>query len=75
MQDLPNALNSLEKALRLLNMANTRESLGVTHLNLCAVLSEMGEHNASLENAKKAVIEIHKDYIDYMQGRDFNEVK
>lgn len=36
---MPNALNSLEKALRLLTMANCRDYLGLTHLNLCAVLS------------------------------------
>jgi len=30
----------------------------------------MGEHHASLENAKKAVVELHKDYLDYIKGRD-----
>jgi hypothetical protein len=38
-QDLPNALSALEKALKFLNMSNIRENLGLTHLNLCAVLS------------------------------------
>lgn len=32
-------------------------------------------HHASLENAKKAVIELHKDYLDFIKGKDINQVK
>jgi len=31
----------------------------------------MGEHNASLDNAKKAVIEIHRDYTETLRGKEF----
>jgi hypothetical protein len=59
---LPTALGYLEQALRFLNKNNYREYLGMTYLNISAILSEMGEHYASLENAKKSVIELHTDY-------------
>lgn len=72
---MPNALTCLERALRLINMAGTKHYIGLTHLNLCAVLSQMGEHNASLDNAKKAVIEIHRDYTETLRGKEFQQIK
>lgn len=42
LNDLPGSLGYLEKALKILTKSGNREFLGLTHLNLCAVLSQMG---------------------------------
>ncbi|EAR84349.3 UBX domain protein, putative (macronuclear) [Tetrahymena thermophila SB210] len=73
LQQLPKALGYLEQALRFLNSIKSRDYLGMTYLNISAVLSQMNEHYASLENAKKAVIEIHKDYQNYLNRKNYQE--
>jgi tetratricopeptide (TPR) repeat protein len=41
---LDKALFYLERALQFINGLNKVETSGITHVNLCAVLSQMGEY-------------------------------
>ena len=42
----------LERALRLLNEIPHAEHAADTHLNICAVLSQLGRHSQALEHAQ-----------------------
>ena len=61
---LPVAKRHLSKALRLCEMFKESEmDRAGTHLNMCAVLSNLGRHGAALEYGKKAVQYAQEDVI------------
>ncbi|CAM9184941.1 unnamed protein product [Laminaria digitata] len=49
------ALRCLRRAARVGRQSSGSEHLEVTHLNACAVLSELGRHEEALEHARSAV--------------------
>ncbi|CAM9371539.1 unnamed protein product, partial [Choristocarpus tenellus] len=49
------ALKCLQRAVEVARMAGSTEHLAVTHLNACAVLSQLGRHEVALEHAQSAV--------------------
>ena len=53
---LRTALKYLEKALQLNTSASDSVNRASTHLNLCAVLSQLGRHAVALEQAQSALI-------------------
>lgn len=50
------ALQYLKKTLRIESTLETVENPGDTHLNMCAVLSELGRHKQALSHANQALI-------------------
>lgn len=53
---LRSALAYLKKTLRIEAMLDDVENPGDTHLNMCAVLSELGRHQQALEHARLSLI-------------------
>eukprot|EP00742_Colponemidia_sp_Colp-10_P001835 GILJ01001964.1.p1 GENE.GILJ01001964.1~~GILJ01001964.1.p1 ORF type:complete len:357 (+),score=66.01 GILJ01001964.1:139-1071(+) len=59
------ALSYLEKALRLESKAESLESPADTHLNICAILSQLGKHAAALEHAQSALILLQEELFQF----------
>jgi len=53
--------------LEILQQASSREYLGLTYLNLGALLSQIGDHQQALGLSKTAVQEIKIDFDTYLQ--------
>lgn len=53
---LRSALTYLKKTLRIEAMLDDVENPGDTHLNMCAVLSELGRHQQALQHARQSLI-------------------
>lgn len=64
------ALVNLERALKLLNeTTGSAEHIGDTHLNICAILSQMNRHHEALEHAQIALILLQEElYFDQNEG-------
>lgn len=59
------ALNFLLKGLEVLNKPPVDLSqLGATHLNICAILSQIGDHNSALSHALKALDLLKSKYLE-----------
>ena len=57
------ALGYLEKALMLEKHISTVETPADTHLNICAVLSQLGKHEGALQHAMAAVIMLQEQML------------
>lgn len=60
---LRSALAYLKKTLRIEAMLDDVENPGDTHLNMCAVLSELGRHQQALEHARLALIMLQDELL------------
>jgi len=58
---LHSALKSLQKALKVEQSLEKVENHADTHLNLCAVMSQLGRHAAALEHAQSALILLQEE--------------
>lgn len=58
---LHSALKYLQKALRLEESIEDGDNPADTHLNLCAVLSQLGRHADALEHAQDALILLQEE--------------
>ena len=58
---LRTALKYLEKALKLSSPQTDAVNRASTHLNLCAVLSQLGRHSVALEQAQAALILLQEE--------------
>jgi tetratricopeptide (TPR) repeat protein len=63
---LRTALKYLEKALQLNSSASDAVNRASTHLNLCAVLSQLGRHAVALEQAQAALILLQEQLFSQM---------
>ncbi len=59
---LVSALKALEKGTAVCVEFNERENVSITHLNICAILSQLGNHSAAAEEAKKAAFQCQEDF-------------
>ncbi len=68
------ALQYLEKALIIeKSMPSNIASRADTHLNMCAVLSELGRHDVAYEHAKNAIIIVQGNLLmNYLPKRYIN---
>lgn len=55
------ALTSLTHALKIEGELDNIPNRADTHLNMCAVLSQLGKHQAALEHAQSALILLHEE--------------
>jgi len=55
------ALKCLEKGTALCLEFNEKDNIAITHLNICAILSQLGNHKAASEEAFKASIQCTED--------------
>jgi len=55
------ALGSLQRALNLLDHIHDAQHAGDTHLNICAMLSQMERHSEALEHAQTALILLQEE--------------
>jgi tetratricopeptide (TPR) repeat protein len=65
---LRTALKYLEKALQLNTASSDSVNRASTHLNLCAVLSQLGRHAVALEQAQSALILLQEQLFSQMVG-------
>ena len=65
---LRTALKYLEKALQLNTASADAVNRASTHLNLCAVLSQLGRHAVALEQAQSALILLQEQLFSQMVG-------
>ena len=65
---LRTALKYLEKALQLNSAASDSVNRASTHLNLCAVLSQLGRHAVALEQAQSALILLQEQLFTTMMA-------
>ncbi|KAL4431678.1 hypothetical protein ABPG74_017307 [Tetrahymena malaccensis] len=76
MQDYEKALACFQKALYLQIQQESKLYLGYTHLNLSAILNQIGDHKQALSHAKKSVIQLHKDFQEYQkENKDIQLLK
>jgi len=61
MEQPKEALLNLERALTLLEKTREAEHVGDTHLNMCAILSQIGRHAEALEHAQIALILLQEE--------------
>jgi tetratricopeptide (TPR) repeat protein len=57
------SLNYLEQALRIEKNLDDQKDLAETHLNICAILSKLGQHADALEHVLTAIMLIQDDII------------
>lgn len=69
---LRNSLKYLEKALRIESKLEGVENAADTHLNACAVLSQLGRHSTALEHAQSALILLQEELIKTFDDHDDN---
>eukprot|EP01022_Parablepharisma_sp_SALTPOND_P036628 TRINITY_DN9_c0_g2_i1.p1 TRINITY_DN9_c0_g2~~TRINITY_DN9_c0_g2_i1.p1 ORF type:complete len:2097 (-),score=250.12 TRINITY_DN9_c0_g2_i1:27072-33257(-) len=55
------ALKCLEKGTEVCLAFNEKDNIAITHLNICAILSQLGNHKAASEEAYKASIQCNQD--------------
>lgn len=71
---LRTALKFLEQALNIEGRLNKIDTQADTHLNICAVLSQLNKHELALNHAMSAVILLQEDLlIKTMSGGDEQE--
>ena len=58
---LHSALNYMQKALRIESRLERVDNPADTHLNMCAVLSQLGRHAGALEHAQSALILLQEE--------------
>jgi tetratricopeptide (TPR) repeat protein len=58
---LNQALTNLQKALKIEARLDDVKNAADTHLNMCAVLSQLGHHSAALEHAQSALIHMQDE--------------
>ncbi|KAL4508557.1 hypothetical protein ABPG72_003861 [Tetrahymena utriculariae] len=76
MQDYEKALACFQKALYLQIQQESKLYLGYTHLNLSAILNQIGDHKQALSHAKKSVIQLHKEFQEYQkENKDIQLLK
>jgi len=66
-------LNHLEKALKIEARLQKVENAADTHLNMCAVLSQLGNHEAALEHAQSALILLQEELFAGSQAKPLSE--
>jgi tetratricopeptide (TPR) repeat protein len=64
------ALVYLDKAREIEATAPSPKSVANTHLNYCAILSELGKHDEALTHIMKAVIVLQEELMSVALGRD-----
>jgi hypothetical protein len=57
------ALNLLRESLAIISAENGLDGRAVTHLNMCAILSQLNRHAEALEHANAAVIHCQKQLL------------
>lgn len=57
------ALTLLRQSLTILSHQDRLDARAVTHLNICAILSQLGRHQEALEHAKAAVLYCQKQLL------------
>lgn len=57
------ALTYLDNALKIEKKLNHFKDLADTHLNVCAILSELGNHSEALENVLTAIMLLQGDLL------------
>jgi hypothetical protein len=67
-------LKYLTKTLRIESKIPTADNPGDTHLNMCAVLSQLGRHAQALEHAQSALILLQEELFSPGKGHDMIEV-
>lgn len=58
---LPLALESLEKGLEICLKYNETDNIAISHLNISAILSQMGNHRIASEHSNKAAVKCQQD--------------
>ena len=58
---LHSALSYMQKALRIESRLEKVDNPADTHLNMCAVLSQLGRHAGALEHAQSALILLQEE--------------
>ena len=61
--NLNSSLNCLHKASDISESIGITENIAVTHLNICAVLSKLKQHNLAIEHAQQAVYLAQEDLV------------
>ena len=59
--NLHKALNYLTEAIKIESKLDNVPNRADTHLNMCAVLSQLGKHQGALEHAQSALILLHEE--------------
>lgn len=70
MGKLKKSLDYLEKALELRKKVKAVETVADTHLNICAVLSQLSKHEQALEHAMAAIILLQEEMLNSMLKPD-----
>ena len=65
---LRTALNFLQKAIHIETKLSRVETQADTHLNICAVLSQLNKHELALNHAMSAVILLQEEYLAKAMG-------
>lgn len=61
--NLKKALDALTKGIDLCHQYDRHENLAITHLNACAILSQLGDHKKALEHGIKAAFQCQEDLL------------
>ena len=69
---LRNALKCLQRALKIESKIEKVQSAADTHLNACAVLSQLGRHSAALSHSKSALILLQEELINDLKWGEEN---
>lgn len=69
------SLQYLQKALKIEGLLEEVDSPADTHLNMCAVLSQLGRHQAALEHAQAALILLQEELFNSPDKADPNAPK
>ncbi len=56
------ALKALERGTAVCIEFNEKDNISITHLNICAILSQLGNHRAAAEEARKASFQCKEDF-------------
>ena len=68
---LHSALSYMQKALRIESRLEKVDNPADTHLNMCAVLSQLGRHAGALEHAQSALILLQEELFSGAVGKFF----
>ncbi|OQR82140.1 hypothetical protein THRCLA_11105 [Thraustotheca clavata] len=74
MKKLKTALKYLTQAASLGGSAHQVKNLSVTHLNLCAIQSQLGRHDVALEHAQSAIFHAQEELVISEGSNDSNDV-
>ncbi|KAG1689032.1 hypothetical protein DVH05_002916 [Phytophthora capsici] len=67
---LKSALKYLKEAAQIGSGSAHVKNLSITHLNLCAIQSQLGRHDLALEHAQAAIFHTQEELVSLEDGRD-----